>query len=68
MLGHFRSWYRLNPEDEIPYVYVWRYAEAGKLAYLLEKLKKACEYTEKAQIIVDKIKFKNKFVEVKELK
>lgn len=35
MLEHVPKWYRLNPEDEIPYVYVWRYAELGKLAYYL---------------------------------
>lgn len=48
MLELVPKWYRLNPEDEIPYVYVWRYAQLGKLAYFLEKMKKACEYTEKS--------------------
>lgn len=61
-------WYRLNPEDEIPYPWVWRYAELGKLAYWLEKYKKACLYTEKAYDIVEKIGFKNRFGEVEELR
>ena len=42
------SWYKLDSEDTIPYVYAWRFAELGKLAYNLNKLKKAAEYTEKA--------------------
>lgn len=36
------KWYRLDSEDQIPYVYIWRFAEFGKLSYNLQKYKKAC--------------------------
>ena len=62
------KWYRLDSQDQIPYVYAWRLAELGKLAYNLNKLKKACEYTEKAYRIIETIGFKGKFIEVGELK
>jgi ribosomal protein L7Ae-like RNA K-turn-binding protein len=68
MVDLMPTWYRLNEEEEIPYVYVWRMAELGKLAYNLQKYKKACEYTEKAFAIMERIKFSNNFIEVKELK
>jgi ribosomal protein L7Ae-like RNA K-turn-binding protein len=48
MIELMPKWYQLNEEDEIPYVYIWRCAELGKLAYNLKKYKKACENTEKA--------------------
>lgn len=47
---------------------MWRLAELGKLAYNLQKYKKACECTEKAHEILKKIKFGYEFNELKELK
>ena len=61
--------YRINlDEEEIPYTYIWKYAEMGKLGFNLGKKKKAWEYTEKAYQIIEKINFSHSFQEVKELK
>ena len=61
------KWFRLDEEEDIPYPYVWKYAEMGKLCYNLNKKKKAVEYTEKSFEILKKIGINNKLKEVKEM-
>ena len=69
LLENMPIWFRLNSEEEeIPYTYVWKSAEMGKLAYNLNKKKKAWEWTEKAYEIVKKTKLRDSLTEIKELK
>ena len=51
----------------MPYTYVWKFAEMGKLCYNLNKKKKAFEYTEKAFDIFKKLGFRQKYKEIKEM-
>ena len=67
MIANMPKWFRLDEEEDIPYPYVWKYAEMGKLCYNLNKKKKAVEYTEKSFEILKKIGINNKLKEVKEM-
>ena len=47
-ITNFPNWYHMGNNQKFHILLLWKYAEMGKLAMHLKKIKKAVEYTEKA--------------------